>query len=91
VRTSGVEMGLVLGQDLAQVGAFMMRIRSRSSRRTLPTHRSMMAFIRGACGAVSRIRMPSVLNTSSNNAVNLLSVASTGVVYEFPLVTGVSP
>jgi hypothetical protein len=33
----------------------------------------MIAFIRGACGAVSTTRMPSVLNTSSNNAVNLLS------------------
>jgi len=36
----------------------MMRIRSRSSRRTLPTQRSMIAFIRGACGAVSTIHLP---------------------------------
>jgi hypothetical protein len=60
-------------RTLRRCRALMMRIRSRSSRRTLPTHRSMIAFIRGACGAVSTTRIPSALNTSSNSPVNLLS------------------
>jgi hypothetical protein len=37
----------------------MTRIRSRTSRHTLPTQRSMIAFMRGARGAVSTIRTPS--------------------------------
>lgn len=32
----------------------------------------MIAFIRGACGAVGMTRMPSARNTSSNSAVNLV-------------------
>lgn len=53
----------------------MMRIRSRGSRRTLLTHLSTIAFIRGACEAVSTTRMPSALNTSSNIPVNLPSLS----------------
>jgi hypothetical protein len=39
----------------------------------LPTHRSMIEFIRGACGEVSTIRTPSARKTSSNRLVNLRS------------------
>jgi hypothetical protein len=39
VRTTGIEVGLVLGKDVRRWRSFMMRIRSSNSRRTLPTHR----------------------------------------------------
>jgi hypothetical protein len=37
----------------------------------LPIQRSVIAFICGACGAVTTTRIPSVWMTSSNIAVNL--------------------
>ena len=44
-------------------------MRSRSSRRRVPTRRSQIAFIRGAWTAVRRILMPAAWKTASNEAV----------------------
>jgi hypothetical protein len=51
----------------------MMRIRSRSSRRMVPTNRSAMALARGARTGVRIIWMPLQGKTASNVAVNLAS------------------
>jgi hypothetical protein len=51
----------------------MIRIRSRHSRRTLPTQRSACAFARGAAIGARITLIPSELKTSSKVAVNLLS------------------
>jgi hypothetical protein len=48
-------------------------IRSSSSRRTVPIHRSAIAFARGARTGVRRTRMASLANTASKTPVNLLS------------------
>ena len=48
-------------------------MRSRHSRRTVPTNRSAMALARGARTGVRMIRMPSDRKTSSKLAVNLAS------------------
>jgi hypothetical protein len=48
-------------------------IRSSNSRRTVPIHRSAIAFARGARTGVRRTRMASPANTASKMAVNLLS------------------
>jgi hypothetical protein len=50
-----------------------MSIRSVHSRRRAEIHRSAIAFIRGACGAVSAMSTPIEANTASNAAVNLAS------------------
>jgi hypothetical protein len=50
-----------------------MRIRLVHSRRTEEIHRWAIAFIRGACGAVSATSMPIEADTASNAAVNLAS------------------
>jgi hypothetical protein len=50
-----------------------MRIRSRSSRRIVPTIRSQIAFARGACGGVLMICMVSAVKTASNAPVNRAS------------------
>ena len=44
-------------------------MRSRSSRRRVPTRRSQIAFIRGVRTAVRRILVPAAWNTASNEAV----------------------
>ena len=51
----------------------MTRIRSKSSRRMLPTNRSAMAFARGARTGVLMIWIPASAKTASNMAVNLAS------------------
>jgi hypothetical protein len=51
----------------------LISIRSSSSRRTAPTHRSAIAFARGARTGVRRMRIPSLANTASKTPVNLLS------------------
>jgi hypothetical protein len=43
---------------------------SRSSRRRPPIDLSMVAFARGACGGLRRIRIRAAVNTASNAAVN---------------------
>jgi len=43
------------------------------SRRALATHRSAIAFARGACTGVLMICRPTAVNTASNAAVNLAS------------------
>jgi hypothetical protein len=48
-------------------------IRSSSSRRMVPIHRSAIAFALGARTGVRRMRMSSLANTASNMSVNLLS------------------
>jgi transposase len=48
-------------------------IRSRHSRRTVPTKRSAKAFARGALVGVRMMRMPSARKTSSKLEVNLVS------------------
>src|SRR6478609_1293537 len=50
-----------------------MRMRSRSSRRTLPTKRSAMALARGARTGVLMMRTSTAVRTASNAAVNLAS------------------
>src|SRR5919204_5156928 len=50
-----------------------IRIRSRHSRRTLPTQRSACAFARGAAIGARITLIPSERKTSSKTAVNLLS------------------
>ena len=62
-------------RTIRRCAALMMRIRSRISRRTLPTQRSMIAFARGAWTGVLMIRMPSAWNTVSNPPVNLVSLS----------------
>jgi hypothetical protein len=52
---------------------FMISIRSRISRRTVPTHRSAIPFARGARTGVRRMRMTSLVNTASKALVNLVS------------------
>ena len=44
-------------------------MRSRSSRRRVPTRRSQVAFMRGAWTAVRRILVPAAWKTASNGAV----------------------
>src|SRR4029453_13273531 len=51
----------------------MISIRSSSSRRTVPTHRSANAFARGAPTGVRKIRMPSEVKMASKVAVNFAS------------------
>src|SRR5215213_11859223 len=51
----------------------MIRVRSRSSRRTLPMKRSEMALARGACTGVLMMRTSMAVKTASNAAVNLAS------------------
>ncbi len=55
VRPGRVVVRLVLGQDGAQVRLTENSVRSRSSRRRVPTRRSQVAFMRGAWTAVRRI------------------------------------
>ena len=54
----GVVEVFVLAQDGHKVPLVHTRVRSSSSRRQLPIHRSMTAFIRGAWTAVRRILVP---------------------------------
>lgn len=68
-----VEMGLVLGEDLAQVAGVHDEDPVQDFTAYAADPRSMIAFIRGACGAVSRTRIPSARKTSSNIAVNFAS------------------
>ena len=51
----------------------MIRVRSRSSRRTLPTKRSAIALARGARTGVLMMRMSMAVKTASNAVVNLAS------------------
>jgi len=51
---------------------FKMTIRSSSSRRSVPTSLSQIAFARGGCGGLRRIRRPQSSNTVSNGEVNWL-------------------
>jgi hypothetical protein len=51
----------------------MMRIRSRSSRRTAPTKRSAIALARGARTGVLMMRRSVAVKTASKAAVNLAS------------------
>jgi hypothetical protein len=46
-----------------------MSTRSSNSRRNVPTSRSQIAFIRGACTAVRKIVVPLAWKTASNKAV----------------------
>jgi hypothetical protein len=48
----------------------MIRIRSGSSRRSVPIIRSQITFARGARAGLVRIRMPSAAKTASNAGVN---------------------
>ena len=50
-----------------------IRIRSSSSRRAVPTHRSAIAFARGARTGVRRMRIFSLAKMASKTLVNLLS------------------
>jgi hypothetical protein len=60
-----VPMILIFGQRLAPVALVDDEIRSRSSRRMLPTNRSAMAFARGARTAVLIIGIPASVKTES--------------------------
>jgi hypothetical protein len=51
----------------------VISIRSRHSRRALPTQRSAIAFARGAWRGLLMIRAPTAVNTASDAAVNLAS------------------
>jgi hypothetical protein len=62
----------VFGQDCASVG-LVVDMRSRSSRRRVPTALSRIAFALGACGGLSRISMSSALKTASKVRVYLVS------------------
>jgi hypothetical protein len=48
-------------------------IRSSNSGRTVPIQRSAIAFARGVCAGVRKIRMPSLVKTVSKTLVHLLS------------------
>jgi hypothetical protein len=50
--------------------------RSRSSRRSVPTRRSQVAFMRGARTAVRRILVPAAWNLASNEAVKFRSAVA---------------
>jgi hypothetical protein len=52
---------------------FQISVRSRSSRRQVPTHLSMIEFIRGTRTPVVTISIPSPTITASNAAVNFAS------------------
>ncbi|MFL6051460.1 MAG: integrase core domain-containing protein [Actinoallomurus sp.] len=66
-----VEVGLVLGEDRAQVAGVHDEDPVQEFTAYAPD--PVIAFIRGACGAVSRTRFPSARKTSSNIAVNFAS------------------
>jgi hypothetical protein len=60
---------LVLGQNRSQVRLVQDQVRSKSSRRSVPTRRSQIAFIRDACKAVRTIVVPVARKTASKDAV----------------------
>ena len=51
----------------------IINVRSNSSRRVVPSHRSAIAFARGSCTCVRRMRIPSLAKMASKMPVNLLS------------------
>jgi hypothetical protein len=63
-------MGLIFGEDLAQVAGVHDEDPVEEFTAYAAHQRSMIAFIRGACGAASMIWIPAARNTSSNIAVN---------------------
>jgi hypothetical protein len=73
VRSMLVVVDEVLVENGPALPAMKIRIRSRHSRRTVPTNRSANAFALGARIGVLMISTPSVRNTSSKLAVNLVS------------------
>lgn len=70
-------VGVVVLFELAQAWSrwrwFQIRVRSRSSRRQVCTHRSMIEFMRGMRIPLSTTLMPASFRTLSNNSGNLPS------------------
>lgn len=73
MRTMNVIVRGVFGEDLGQLLSLTISIQSRTSRRSVLTTRSQIAFARGACGGVLMIRIPSAWKTLSKVAMNLVS------------------
>src|SRR5919107_1582181 len=73
VRPVFVEMVLKLVENGAACRWLMIRMRSRSSRRMVPTKRSAMALARGARTGDLIILMLRAVRTASKAAVNLVS------------------
>jgi len=48
----------------------MISSRPGTSRRTVPIIGCQIAFARGACGGLRRIRIPSAVNTASKDSVH---------------------
>jgi hypothetical protein len=69
MRPGGVVVLLVFGQDSSQVRFAEDELRSRSSRRRVPTRCSQIAFFRGACTAVRKIVVPVAWKTASKERV----------------------
>jgi hypothetical protein len=64
MRSVRVVMLDVLGEEMFELLAVPDRVRSQTSRRTLPTHRSAYAFATGVEGAVRIMVVPSLRKTS---------------------------
>ena len=77
VWSMGVVMIDVLGENGFELTRWKIRIRSRHSRRMVPTKRSAKALARGARTGVRMMRILSVRKTSSKLAVNLASRSRT--------------
>jgi hypothetical protein len=60
----------VVAQQLFEVSLVPMRVRSQSSRRTVPTQRSANAFATGVYGGLRMIVTPSLAKTASNEPAN---------------------
>jgi hypothetical protein len=73
VRPVRVIEVLVLAQHDHQVAMVPDQVRSSSSRRQLPIHRSMIEFILGACTAEGMTLIPADWKTGSNGALKLAS------------------
>jgi hypothetical protein len=64
---------VIWSRMVARCRSLVMRIRSRHSRRIVPTQRSACAFARGPCGGVFDDGDADELNTASKTSVNLAS------------------
>ena len=73
VRPVGIVEVFVFPQPVIRCRWFHTRVRSSSSRRQLPIHRSMTEFIRGAWMAERTILVPAARKTSSNAVVKQAS------------------
>ena len=73
MRPGGVVVLQVFGRHLAQVVLIdKQQPAEEARRRRVPVNRSQMALALGACGGLVRIRMPSAVNTASEDSVNCL-------------------